>query len=79
MSCHRAEGFWAVAWGSALASGAILMLAPQSLATLLIAYLGPVFPAGQLAGAMVFTRGRAPLWIVPVALALGLLRAASIQ
>jgi PAS domain S-box-containing protein len=76
-SRERAERFWAVAWCSTLASGTLLLV-PCSDSTTLISFLGPVFPAGQLAGALAFAPGRAPGWIVPVALVLGLLRAASV-
>jgi PAS domain S-box-containing protein len=74
----RAERFWALAWCSTLVSGALVLLAPSPPTTALIAFLGPVFPAGQLAGALAFAPGRAPAWIVPSALALGLVRAASV-
>jgi PAS domain S-box-containing protein len=39
-----------------------------------VAFLGPVFPGAQLAGALVLTRGQAPFWVAPMALLLGVLR-----
>jgi len=57
-----------------LLSGALLLFAPGPLRTVGVTFVGAVFPASQLAGALALVRGRAPSWIVPTALGLGLLR-----
>jgi len=61
---------WAAAWASVLALGFLTGVhwAPMSVAL----FLGALFSACQLAGALAFTRGRAPAWLIPSALALGL-------
>jgi PAS domain S-box-containing protein len=75
-SAARAEHFWATAWCSMLAAGVLVTFAPDRHGDPVYAFLGPVFPAGQLAGACAFARGRAPGWIAPLAIALGVVRAA---
>ncbi len=65
---------WGAAWLCLLGSGIALLLFPPSAAPLVIGMLGPLFPAGQLAGAYALERRRAPAWIIPTALALGVLR-----
>ena len=56
-----------------------MLFAPAWLAGPGVAFFGPLFPTGQLAGALVLSRGRTPVWLVPVGLALALARLAATQ
>jgi len=56
-----------------------VLFAPAWLAGPGVAFFGPLFPTGQLAGALVLSRGRTPAWVVPAGLALALARLAATQ
>jgi PAS domain S-box-containing protein len=64
---------WTLAWVSLLGVGALALI-PAPFAPLGIAFLAPFFPGCQLAGALAFTRGNAPLWLFAATLGVAILR-----
>jgi PAS domain S-box-containing protein len=64
---------WAAAWASIVATGFLATVGWIELPGAL--FLSAVFPGAQLAGALAFTRGKAPTWIAPATVVLALVSA----
>ncbi len=63
---ERPGVLWTFSWVSILASGAALSVEGAG-GRAAVTLLTPIFPAGQLAGALAYARGQAPVWVAPLA------------
>jgi two-component system, cell cycle sensor histidine kinase and response regulator CckA len=81
VGAHASRGrpgiLWSAAWVVVLLAGAVLALGPATWGPQAAVFLLPLFPGALLAGALAMARGRAPAWLAPVALLLGVLRVAA--
>ncbi len=67
---------WGLAWVAVVGSAFVVLGEPAPLREQALGFLGPLLPAGLLAGTWALARGRAPTWVVPLGLGLGLARVA---